>query len=213
MTTSWNSALVCHPASRPSHFRASALTSYLVISACKIGSAKRVTAVLPLFPYSRQPDLPYNKSGAPLSKPPLEVPKDKYTFESVPATPAPGIDKTPSFNKDTDLSRAMSRPSLPHGNGHGLVNGTSRSNGESSASNDPLPNIAPAPARPGLAAMQTQSFTTHDLQNPSLVSTFQAKPGYKRWVAQAGTLVADLLTCAGADQYVSPRSTLPRFAI
>ncbi|KAI0903995.1 phosphoribosyl pyrophosphokinase [Ustulina deusta] len=175
----------------------------IMISACKIGSAKRVTAVLPLFPYSRQPDLPYNKSGAPLSKPPLEVPKDKYTFESVPATPAPGIDKTPSFNKDTDLSRAMSRPSLPHGNGHGLVNGTSRSNGESSASNDPLPNIAPAPARPGLAAMQTQSFTTHDLQNPSLVSTFQAKPGYKRWVAQAGTLVADLLTCAGADHVVA----------
>ncbi|KAI1310623.1 phosphoribosyl pyrophosphokinase [Xylaria venustula] len=179
----------------------------IMISACKIGSARRVTAVLPLFPYSRQPDVPYNKSGAPLSKPPLEVPKDKYTFESVPATPAPGILKTPSFNKDTDLARVMSRTSLANGNGHALVNGAPRSNGESSAasiaSSDPPPNILPAPARPGLVAMHTQSFTTHDLQNPSLVSTFQAKPGYKRWVAQAGTLVADLLTCAGADHVVA----------
>ncbi|KAI0514925.1 phosphoribosyl pyrophosphokinase [Xylaria bambusicola] len=175
----------------------------IMISACKIGSAKRVTAVLPLFPYSRQPDLPYNKAGAPLSKPPMEVPKDKYTFESVPATPGPGILKTPSFNKDTDLARVMSRTSLTNGNGQGLANGTSRSNGESSTSSDPPLNITPLPARPGLTAMHTQSFTTHDLQNPALVSTFQAKPGYKRWVAQAGTLVADLLTCAGADHVVA----------
>src|ERR1700753_2628864 len=40
----------------------------ITISACKTASAKRVTAVLPLFPYSRQSDIPYNKSGAPLVK-------------------------------------------------------------------------------------------------------------------------------------------------
>lgn len=192
------------------HLGNSRLISYIVISACKTGSAKRVTAVLPLFPYSRQPDLPYNKAGAPLSKPPSEVPKEKYTFESVPATPGPGIQKTASFNNDTDLSRAMSRTSLTNGNtngntnGHGLVNGTSRLNGETSMNGE----AALAPARPGLTTMHTQSFTTHDLQNPALINTFQAKPGYKRWVAQAGTLVADLLTCAGADQYVPPGLTL-----
>ena len=38
----------------------------IAISACKTASAKKVTAVLPLFPYSRQSDIPYNKSGAPL---------------------------------------------------------------------------------------------------------------------------------------------------
>lgn len=193
------------------------LTRHLVISACKIGSAKRVTAVLPLFPYSRQPDVPYNKSGAPLARPPSEVSKDsKYTFESVPATPGPEINQTPSFNKDTDLSKVLSKGSLSnghangngHGNGHGpsLANGAGRPNWEASSC------LESNPARPGLTTM-TQSFTTHDLHNPALINTFQAKPGYKRWVAQAGTLVADLLTCAGADQYVSPGSTLLRSAI
>jgi len=42
-------------------------------------------------------------------------------------------------------------------------------------------------------------YTTHDYENASHVGAFQAKPGYKQWVAQAGTLVANLLTCAGAD--------------
>ncbi|EMT73236.1 Ribose-phosphate pyrophosphokinase 5 [Fusarium odoratissimum] len=43
----------------------------IMISACKTGSAKRVTAVVPLFPYSRQPDWPYNKAGAPLERRPI----------------------------------------------------------------------------------------------------------------------------------------------
>ena len=34
-------------------------------------------------------------------------------------------------------------------------------------------------------------------------SPFAPRPGYKQWVAQAGTLVADLLTCAGADHVIT----------
>jgi ribose-phosphate pyrophosphokinase len=47
------------------------------------------------------------------------------------------------------------------------------------------------------------SYTTHDYENVSHVGAFQAKPGYKQWVAQAGTLVANLLTCAGADHVIT----------
>ncbi|KAL7622311.1 ribose-phosphate pyrophosphokinase [Parahypoxylon ruwenzoriense] len=162
-----------------------------------ISSAKRVTAVLPLFPYSRQPDLPYNKIGAPLSKPPTEVPKDKYTFESVPATPGPGIVKSASFNKETDLSRAMSKASLSNGVGNGLTRTNSENYFNTNGStNGDTNSIQGQHSRSG-------SYTTHDYANPGLISTFQAKPGYKRWVAQAGTLVADLLTCAGADHVVA----------
>ncbi|XDG05847.1 hypothetical protein ABKA04_005462 [Annulohypoxylon sp. FPYF3050] len=184
----------------------------IMISACKTGSAKRVTAVLPLFPYSRQPDLPYNKIGAPLSKPPTEVPKDKYTFESVPATPGPGIIKSASFNRETDLSRAMSKTSLTNGNGS--INGLQRTNSENYFNGNGHANGHTNGSTNGsvngdghTAIYQTHSragsYTTHDYENPGLISTFQAKPGYKRWVAQAGTLVADLLTCAGADHVVA----------
>ncbi|KAI1482174.1 phosphoribosyl pyrophosphokinase [Daldinia eschscholtzii] len=171
----------------------------IMISACKTGSAKRVTAVLPLFPYSRQPDLPYNKVGAPLSKPPTEVPKDKYTFESVPATPAPGITKSASFGKETDLARVMSKTSLSNGTGNGIP----RTNSENYFNANGNTNGDIASAQNYLTHSRTGSYTTHDYENPGLISTFQAKPGYKRWVAQAGTLVADLLTCAGADHVVA----------
>lgn len=36
----------------------------IMISACKTASAKKVTAVLPLFPYSCQPDAPYGRKGS-----------------------------------------------------------------------------------------------------------------------------------------------------
>ncbi|EIT79442.1 ribose-phosphate pyrophosphokinase [Aspergillus oryzae 100-8] len=88
----------------------------ITISACKTASAKRVTAVLPLFPYSRQSDIPYNKTGAPL------------------------------------------------------------------------------------AAVSNGAFGEDSVNK---INNFQPRPGYKQWVAQAGTLVADLLACAGADHIIT----------
>lgn len=54
----------------------------------------------------------------------------------------------------------------------------------------------------GSISRLTGNYTTHDFENSSHITSFEAKPGYKQWVAQAGTLVADLLTCAGADHIV-----------
>lgn len=151
----------------------------VMISACKIGSAKRVTAVTPLFPYSRQPDLAYNKAGAPLSKPAVEVPADKYTFESVPATPGPGMARSAHISNGGDLTKMLSKTMLSNG-----TNGV---------------------PTPGPAAPQSAYFTTHDYEDadPTRVTDFESKPGYKRWIAQAGSMVADLLTCAGADHVVA----------
>lgn len=91
----------------------------IMISACKTGSARRVTAVMPLFPYSRQPDLPYNKVGAPLSKGPTfsvsGIKKEEYTFESVPATPGPGVTKSAGINNTSDLSKALSKTTISNG--------------------------------------------------------------------------------------------------
>ncbi|KAI0162719.1 ribose-phosphate pyrophosphokinase-like protein [Pestalotiopsis sp. NC0098] len=163
----------------------------IMISACKTGSAKRVTAVMPLFPYSRQPDLPYNKAGAPLSKQPSTL-SNGYTFESVPATPAPGIPKSAGLTNGMDgLNHKLGKANISE------ANGTSTpavvKSGDSYFKRPDLPHVPSTPAA---------TFTTHDYEKKPLMN-FVPKPGYKQWVAQAGTLVADLLTCSGADHIIT----------
>ncbi|KAI9342483.1 phosphoribosyl synthetase-associated domain-containing protein [Zopfochytrium polystomum] len=51
----------------------------IMIAACRTASAKKITAVIPCFPYARQPDAPYKKNGTLLSRVPTsEV--DKYAI-------------------------------------------------------------------------------------------------------------------------------------
>lgn len=184
----------------------------IMISACKTGSARRVTAVMPLFPYSRQPDLPYNKNGAPLSKAPTSISgtptkKDDYTFESVPATPGPDRPKSSTFTTSADLSKALSKTAISNGSG-------ARTNGSANGNSEYRPGTAngaftsaPSQSTPTHGKNESISsqapFTTHDYANHTLINSFQAKPGYKQWVAQAGILIADLLTCAGADHVIT----------
>jgi len=181
----------------------------IMISACKTGSAKRVTAVLPLFPYSRQPDLPYNKAGAPLSSKPAQPDaKPKYTFESIPPTPGPSVPATGGLANGIDLAaRMMSKASLTNGNGHGHENGngstSTNGQGSSSQANGGNDYFGDKSDGQNIGHRSQGSYTTHDYENQSMVNAFRAKPGYKQWVAQAGTLVADLLTCSGADRVLT----------
>ncbi|OAQ73279.2 ribose-phosphate pyrophosphokinase 5 [Pochonia chlamydosporia 170] len=168
----------------------------IMISACKTGSAKRVTAVVPLFPYSRQPDWPYNKAGAPLSRS-SEAPRKDYTFESVPATPRPGGPRSHGLSNGAfSLSDKLQKTTISETNGTDYF--PKRSDTLSSVGSNGRGHTAEN------SISSQRSFTTHDYENPnSVAATFQAKPGYKQWVAQAGTLVADLLTCAGADHIIT----------
>lgn len=166
----------------------------ITVSACKTASARRVTAVLPLFPYSRQSDIPYNKSGAPLVKSHVTSNSGApgYTFESTPSTPHPGNPESGSLLNGVDnLQKGLAKAQL-----------------------DDLNNGSPVKKRPanGLPRSNTidsmKSETT--MMNGNVnddsaekINNFQPRPGYKQWVAQAGTLVADLLTCAGADHIIT----------
>lgn len=167
----------------------------ITISACKTASARRVTAVLPLFPYSRQSDIPYNKSGAPLVKSSVEGKQgasNGYTFESTPSTPYPG--KTENGNLFggvgvDNLQKSLAKAQLEDSNGSPVKkrqpNGLTRSDTlDSMSSRSTLPN-----------------GNVDDSQDK--INKFQPRPGYKQWVAQAGTLVADLLICAGADHIIT----------
>ncbi|KAK1639810.1 ribose-phosphate diphosphokinase [Colletotrichum phormii] len=162
----------------------------IMISACKTGSAKRVTAVMPLFPYSRQPDVPYKKAGAPLSKSASGASKN-YTFESVPSTPGPGIARSMGLPNGIDgIASKLAKSKLNEERSNGM-NGVdhSKTNGNGRNHHDSVSSQV--------------SYTNHDNEQQNRIDGFQSKPGYKQWVAQAGTLVADLLACAGADHVVS----------
>ncbi|OCL05366.1 ribose-phosphate diphosphokinase [Glonium stellatum] len=188
----------------------------ITVSACRTASAKRITAVLPLFPYSRQSDIPYNKVGAPLAKIPGQVNRPgSYTFDSRPQTPYPGQQESLGLNTGSDV--------LHHQLGRLKVddrrNGIPNSNGLA-RSNNPSENGYPRRSDTLDSARSDKSdyFVGHERASSSVngsqgntASTplttrppqFQPQPGYKQWVAQAGTLVADLLTCAGTDHVIT----------
>lgn len=188
----------------------------IAISACKTASAKKVTAILPLFPYSRQSDIPYNKTGAPLVKASsmsikvaTDGPNGGYTFDSIPSTPHPDkSDNAGSQHNGQALSRTTSKTHLPDLSdqnpahqarfGHYRDSSTSQSGNKSESSSNRQ--------RGGSSASLTNGALNHDSAptKPEYPQdSFKPRPGYKQWVAQAGTLVADLLTCAGADHVIT----------
>ncbi|KAI9846671.1 MAG: ribose-phosphate pyrophosphokinase [Sclerophora amabilis] len=190
----------------------------ITISACKTASAKRVTAVLPLFPYSRQSDIPYNKTGAPLAKAPMTYNKpDFYTFESRPQTPHPGHPESVGLNGSVDgLSKRFSKTNMEESSGSPITVTPHRARFSNTIANGSLKRsdtLDSTKSEVGSEQLNGPSNSTshgpgHEdnasaASNPSKSSSFQPRPGYKQWVAQAGTLVADLLTCAGADHIIT----------
>ncbi|KAE8159473.1 phosphoribosyltransferase-like protein [Aspergillus tamarii] len=169
----------------------------ITISACKTASAKRVTAVLPLFPYSRQSDIPYNKTGAPLVKsavPGKSEPANGYTFESTPTTPYPGKPESGSLLNGVDnLQKSLAKAQVED-----ISNGSPvKKRPTSGLSRSETLESQPESSK---AAVSNGAFGENSVQK---INNFQPRPGYKQWVAQAGTLVADLLACAGADHIIT----------
>lgn len=194
----------------------------ITISACKTASAKKVTAVLPLFPYSRQSDIPYNKTGAPLARSATGTNKpESYTFESRPQTPHPNNPESTGLNGSggsvDSLQKRLTKSILEDSNGPSITpqkarfpNGTpmKRSDtGDSKQSENGrvISNEHTTSSPTHYTAPEEVNGTGGHGSHSSRSSTnkFEPQPGYKQWVAQAGTLIADLLTCAGADHIIT----------
>jgi len=173
----------------------------ITISACKTASANRVTAVLPLFPYSRQSDIPYNKLGAPLVKSGQTQANGGYTFDSRPQTPSVGpVDRnTDLTNGMNGLHKQLGRLQLNEGpNG---VNGKTARFAEGQTNGD---NAEAVKSKDYFTERTNGTSQEHkQLYERSKPAPFEPMRGYRQWVAQAGTLVADLLTCAGADHVIT----------
>ncbi|KKY22866.1 putative ribose-phosphate pyrophosphokinase i [Phaeomoniella chlamydospora] len=193
----------------------------IAISACKTASASKVTAVLPIFPYSRQSDIPYNKTGAPLVKSSNAYNKPdfakEYTFESTPATPYPGRAESPGLSNGIDgLHKSLARAQL--GDSDGSPQKGRHTNGISLQRSDTIDSLkTDHPGRKRMSSSASLTNGVHDdtasvaSMSSSSKNDFKARPGYKQWVAQAGTLVADLLTCAGADHIITMDLHDPQF--
>ncbi|CAL9734699.1 ribose-phosphate pyrophosphokinase 5 [Monosporozyma servazzii] len=180
----------------------------ILISACKSASASRVTAIMPYFCYSRQPDIPYTAKGAPL------VSKSRASATSTPV----GNESVNSVD-----GVAVPTPSSLSSQGHndGVLQSTNtvKRPGEDfpfksldSAIRSTIHMEAPTPVRePKL--VKTGSMSRIPMISGGKVSTevnndakelFNAQnSGYKLWIVQAGTLIANLLTTAGADHVIT----------
>lgn len=187
----------------------------IMISACKTASAKRVTAVLPLFPYSRQPDVPHAASltGAPS----LIFKKDQYTFESAPGTPGPV--SHPENHNPTDIYSTIPPPlNLNGGGGNGLLSKAAMNNarqpGHSPNSNQGHDNNQEHSGQPHkIPSLTPTSIITNSasINIPALDAYGKTDSGYKQWIAQNGTLIANLLTTAGADRCITIDLHDPQF--
>ncbi|KAF8936070.1 phosphoribosyltransferase-like protein [Dissophora ornata] len=111
----------------------------IMLAACKTASARRITAVIPCFPYARQPDAPYKKNGMPLSRVPQNVffgYTGSSTPFSLPVTPAGTPLQTPSLDRidrknpfdkmfdstnesNSDIESAATSPTLSPSTGNG----------------------------------------------------------------------------------------------
>lgn len=148
----------------------------IMIAACKTASARRVTAVLPLFPYSRQPDVPHAASmtGAPS----ITTKKDQYTFDSAPGTPRPL-----SRNEPADFE-LLDTPPAP----------SSGKSDRNAVFKQPQPYLP--------KSIITNSAATN-INAPAETKGNSGENWYKQWIAQNGTLIANLLTTAGADRCIT----------
>ena len=184
----------------------------ITISACKTASAKKITAILPLFPYSRQSEVPYNKVGAPLVKASNDFnkPDFPYTLEGGSTSSqqeqksgtthmTDGISDLEKHLHKTRFGNSSSGASTPYRVATNSINGNIQ------GTNTPKAPSSPASSEPLGTITKSPTFTNHDQSPPMtpLSHIFQPQPGYKQWVAQAGTLVADLLTCAGAEHIIT----------
>lgn len=159
----------------------------ILLSACKTASASRVTAVMPYFCYSRQPDIPYTAKGAPL----VSKQKENVSFQS----------SSNGGQAFTLMTHKPGEETLLKANDSGLRqfnNVGSSTNLIKSTSFSRIPMI------PGGKEQGSSKKDAGELFNAQ-------NSGYKLWVAQAGTLIANLLTTSGADHVITMDLHDPQF--
>ncbi|KAJ3182730.1 ribose-phosphate pyrophosphokinase [Geranomyces variabilis] len=213
----------------------------IMIAACKTASAKKVTAVMPCFPYARQPETPFNRNGTPLSRVPA---KDVSKYANLYDGQLLGTGSTPTLSDPPALrtgGSVVSTSDAPTSAGPEITPiPTPRiSTMEKTMSTLSFPDeyleVDEAPQyTPKFKQMRTGSTMSLDgggrmssisrsVSNvavqplaPQPVATASRetpanKSGYKHWSARSGTLIANMLMAAGADHIITMDLHDPQF--
>lgn len=142
------------------------------------------------------------KVGAPLSK--TSNCYNKPPFETNPQTPIKN--GTENLHKSVSKTHLNDSPSKSGPRSiHNPLNykPPKRSDTEESSKSDVSSKNRSSSSSSMLNGVLPEEHSTSTPSTPSKEKVFTPKPGYKQWVAQSGTLVANLLTCAGADHVIT----------
>jgi ribose-phosphate pyrophosphokinase len=139
-----------------------------------------VVTVLPVFPYSRQPDVPYVRPDTALANAPAMLFKDSVTVSSGPTATVNFF--RANADKDSETKNDESARKVRQASGdEGLAS--------------------------SIRSMRSHASLTlangiRDKKWEEIIGP-PTRGNYRQWVAQAGTLVADLLTVAGTDHVIT----------
>ncbi|KAL7751817.1 ribose-phosphate pyrophosphokinase [Sorochytrium milnesiophthora] len=170
----------------------------IMIAACKIASARKVTAVIPCFPYSRQPDVPYQRNGMPLTR---FTDEGRQKLAEMIGQPFPHAVTSNAGSRATSPTKHLTDSTA--GSVH--QSHTSLQQSSEGGEHGSLAHPTPIPAHvlqgandrqsPGSPARSASPF------RPDAMPVQSA--GYKLWVAKPGTLIANMLVAAGADHIIT----------
>ncbi|KAI8896041.1 phosphoribosyltransferase-like protein [Globomyces pollinis-pini] len=153
----------------------------IMISACRTSSARKITAVIPSFPYAR------HLESTPIDQNP-EKPIKKVTVKNA-SSVSFSSDTKPSLDTDNVLTS-------PDGKSPGTPTGT--------------PHLNPRKRFSSISTSQPNIAIT-DLTPPRPGPSVGKPNSYKRWTAHPGTLIANLLMCAGCDHVITMDLHDPEF--
>ncbi|GMG20521.1 unnamed protein product [Ambrosiozyma monospora] len=183
----------------------------IMISACKMASSKRISVVCPYFFYSRQTESPSSKRGVPS----LLSNNKSLACDSFPPSPRP-MSRTGTVSAgstgpvgERDLKSPLSAPTLTTSSSLSPPTSTNTILSPSplnplvsrlqsaSAAQQQLPLLQPIGYKPHSQHAHSKSATgsSHNNHNTGKV--------YKSWIAQSGTLIANLLVSAGANHIIT----------
>lgn len=156
----------------------------ILIAACKTASAKRVTVVIPCFPYARQPETPFNSRvfGRDLDANKMA---NLYDGEIAGVLSSRAEEGTPFTSMD-ELDKE-SGPDIPIATvKHKRTGSTSVEIGTK------VSTISKIQSNVNIVPLE-----------PAAVEKPTAPSGYRHWAARSGTLIAELLMAAGADHIIT----------